>query len=113
MNGYHNAPQITARFLVETLTDLKFPEMTLTPMMTLTDDTTIYEWCFEFYSPKEEEWVDYGYWTISDDQSAAIELLMQDEDNEVEHLSCNLNTWTYAQFKQNQGENSLELIRDL
>ena len=81
--------------------------------MTLTDETTIYEWCMEFYSPKEEEWVDYGYWTISDDQSAAIELLMQDEDNEVEHLSCNLNTWTYKQFKENQGENSMELIRDL
>ena len=85
----------------------------MTTTMTLTDETTIYEWCFEFYSPKEEEWVDFGYWTISDDQSAAIELLMQDEDNEVEHLSCNLNTWTYAQFKQNQGEDSLEMIRDL
>ena len=50
---------------------------------------------------------------FSDDQSAAIELLLKDEDNNVEHLSCNLNTWTYEQFKKNQGENSHELIRDL
>lgn len=81
--------------------------------MTLTDDTTIYEWCFEFYHTGEEEWLDFGYWTLSDDQQSAIELLLIDEDNQVEHLSCKLNTWTYKQFKQNQGENSLELIRDL
>ena len=79
----------------------------------LTNDTIIHEWCFEFYHTEEEEWLDFGYWTLSDDQSAAIELLLKDEDNNVEHLSCHLNTWTYEQFKKNQGENSLELIRDL
>ena len=82
-------------------------------MPKLSDDTTIYEWCFEFYSPKESEWVDFGYWTLSDDQQSAVELLLIDEENEVEHLSCSLNTWTYKQFKANQGEDSLELIRDL
>ena len=85
----------------------------MTTTMTLTDDTTIHEWCFEFYHTGEEEWLDFGYWTLSDDQQSAIELLLIDEDNQVEHLSCKLNTWTYKQFKQNQGENSLELIRDL
>ena len=82
-------------------------------MKDLKDDTTIYEWLFEFYSPKESEWIEYGYWTLSDDRSAAIELLLKDEDNAVEHLSCSLNTWSYAQFKLNQGENNLDLIRDL
>jgi len=79
---------------------------------TLTDDTTIYEWGFEFYHTGEEEWLDFGYWTLSDDQSAAIELLLKDEDNQVEHLSCSPRTWTFKQFKENQGENNLELIRD-
>jgi len=80
---------------------------------TLTDSTIIYEWCFEFYHTGEEEWLDYAYWTLSDDQQSAIEMLLIDENNDVEHLSCSLNEWTYEQFKKNQGENSLELIRDL
>ena len=79
----------------------------------LDDDSIIYEWCFEFYSPGREEWLDYGYWTLSDDQQSAVELLMSDEENDVEYLSCSLNTWTYKEFKANQGEDSLELIRDL
>ena len=80
--------------------------------VTLTDETTIHEWQFEFYSSKEEEWLDFGYWTLSDDQSAAIEMLLIDEDNDVEHLSCNLKTWTYEQFKQNQGKDCITLLRD-
>ena len=79
---------------------------------TLTDDTTIHEWQFEFYSTSEEEWLDFGYWTLSDDEQTAIEMLLEDEDNAVDYLSCNLKTWTYEEFKKNQGENSLELIRD-
>ena len=79
----------------------------------LDDDSIIYEWCFEFYSPGREEWLDYGYWTLSDDQQSAVELLMSDEENDVEYLSCSLNTWTFKEFKANQGEDSLELIRDL
>ena len=75
-------------------------------------ETIIHEWQFEFYSPKEGEWLDFGYWTLSDDQSAAIEMLLIDEDNEVEHLSCNLKTWTYEQFKQNQGDDCITLLRD-
>ena len=85
----------------------------MTTQMNLTDDTIIYEWGFEFYSEREEQWMDFGYWTLSDDQSAAIEFLLKDEENDVEHLSCSPRTWTYKQFKENQGEDSLELIRDL
>jgi hypothetical protein len=75
-------------------------------------ETIIHEWQFEFYSPKEEEWLDFGYWTLSDDQSAAIEMLLIDEDNDVEHLSCNLKTWTYEQFQKNQGDDCITLLRD-
>lgn len=82
-------------------------------MNKLNDDTIIHEWLFEFYSPGQEEWIEYGYWTLSDDQQSAVELLLIDEENEVEHLSCQLNTWTYDQFKTNMGPDCLSLIRDL
>ncbi|WVQ00831.1 hypothetical protein [Synechococcus phage MC09] len=81
--------------------------------MNITNDTIINEWSFEFYSTSEEEWLDFGYWTISDDQSAAIEILLKDEENQVEHLSCNHREWTFEQFKLNQGPDCMQLIRDL
>lgn len=82
-------------------------------MNTLTPSTIINEWTMEFYSPTEEEWVDYGYWTISDQEDQAIELLLKDEDNQVDYLSCQHRTWTYEQFQRNQGPDALHLIRDL
>ena len=80
---------------------------------TLTDDTIVHEWRFEFYSPEQEEWLDFSYWTMTDDMQFAIIQLLMDEGNDVEHLSCVGDICTYAQFKLNQGENNLELIRDL
>ena len=67
----------------------------------------------EFYSPSEEEWIDYSYWTISDQQDQAIALLLEDEDNQVDYLTCNHNTCTFEEFQRNQGTDSLTLIRDL
>ena len=78
----------------------------------LTPSTIINEWMMEFYSPTEEEWFDYSYWTISDQQDQAIELLLKDEDNQVDHLSCKHKAWTYEEFQRNQGTDSLNLIRD-
>lgn len=82
-------------------------------MPELSDDTPIYEWCFEFWSPVEEDWVDYGYWTLANDEQLALKHLMDDEDGQVEHLSTSLNTWTFEEFKKNQGIECISLIRDL
>ena len=80
--------------------------------MTFTPDTTIYEWTFEFYSPTEEEWLDFGYWTLEDNRQFITETLIQDEDGNVEDLSVSVKEWTFEEFQQNQGPDCLSLLRD-